>query len=98
MSSECSGETVPSVFVNDIMCCLIRLQKPVHSRLFEACADPEDGAGGTCTPLLTHTCHQCELWEHSGPVVECLTRDREAASSSLIGVTALSSLSKTHLS
>ena len=54
MSSECSGETVPSVFVNDIMCCLIRLQKPVHSRLFEACADPEDGAGGKGT-FAKHT-------------------------------------------
>ena len=28
-------------------------------------------------------------WEHSGSVVECLTRDREAAGSSLTGVTAL---------
>ena len=36
--------------------------------------------------------------ERSGSVVECLTRDRGAASSSLIGVTALWSLSKTHLS
>ena len=34
----------------------------------------------------------------SGSVVECLTRDRRAAGSSLIGVTALWSLSKTHLS
>ena len=36
--------------------------------------------------------------ERSDSVVECLTRDREAAGSSLIGVTALWSLSKTHLS
>ena len=36
--------------------------------------------------------------ERSGSVVECLTRDREAAGSSLIGVTALWSLSKKHLS
>ena len=34
----------------------------------------------------------------SGSVVECLTRDRRAAGSSLTGVTALWSLSKTHLS
>ena len=34
----------------------------------------------------------------SGSVVECLTRDREAVGSSLTGVTALWSLSKTHLS
>ena len=37
-------------------------------------------------------------WERSGSVVECLTRDRRAAGSSLTGVTALWSLSKTHLS
>ena len=36
-------------------------------------------------------------WERSGSVVECLTRDRRAAGSSLTGVTALWSLSKTHL-
>ena len=37
-------------------------------------------------------------WERSGSVVECLTRDRGAAGSSLTGVTVLWSLSKTHLS
>ena len=36
--------------------------------------------------------------ECSGSVVECLTRDRRVAGSSLTGVTALWSLSKTHLS
>ena len=36
--------------------------------------------------------------ERSGSVVECLTRDRRAASLSLTGATALWSLSKTHLS
>ena len=36
--------------------------------------------------------------ERSGSVVECLTRDREATGSSLTCVTALWSLSKTHLS
>ena len=35
--------------------------------------------------------------ERSGLVVECLTQDRRAAGSSLTGVTALWSLSKTHL-
>ena len=34
--------------------------------------------------------------EHSGSVVECLTRDRRAVGSSLTGVTVLWSLSKTH--
>ena len=38
------------------------------------------------------------MWERSGSVVKCLTRDRMAAGSSLTGVTALWSLSKTHLS
>ena len=36
--------------------------------------------------------------ERSGSVVECLTRDRRAVGSSLTAVTALWSLSKTHLS
>ena len=36
--------------------------------------------------------------EHSGSVVECLTRDQEAAGLSLSGATVLWSLSKTHLS
>ena len=40
-----------------------------------------------------------KLWrERNGSVVECLTRDRRAAGSSLTGITALWSLSKTHLS
>ena len=38
------------------------------------------------------------VWERSGSVVECLTLDRGAAGLSLTGVTALWSLSKTHLS
>ena len=41
---------------------------------------------------------KCTHRERSGSVVECLTRDRRAAGSSLTGVTALWSLSKTHLS
>ena len=43
--------------------------------------------------LRTHT-HR----ERSGSVLECLTRDLRAAGSSLTSVTALWSLSKTHLS
>ena len=39
-----------------------------------------------------------DIRERNGSVVECLTRDRGAAGSSLTGVTALWSLSKTHLS
>ena len=41
---------------------------------------------------------KCAHRERSGSVVECLTRDRGAAGSSLTGVTALWSLSETHLS
>ena len=50
--------------------------------------------------LLCSNDHSMSLfsWERSGSVVECLTRDRRAAGSSLTGVTALWSLSKTHLS
>ena len=39
-----------------------------------------------------------ESREGSGSVVECLNQDRGATGSSLTGVTALLSLSKTHLS
>ena len=38
------------------------------------------------------------LRERSGSMVDCLTRDRRVPGSSLTGVTALWSLSKTHLS
>ena len=41
---------------------------------------------------------QSSIREGSGSVVECLTRDRGVAGSSLTGVTLLWSLSKTHLS
>ena len=43
-------------------------------------------------------CSKTNGRERSGSVVECLTRDRRAAGSSLTGVTPLWSLSKTHLS
>ena len=45
-----------------------------------------------------HDYQSAMMREGSGSVVECLTRDRRAAGSSLTGVTALWSLSKTHLS
>ena len=47
---------------------------------------------------IPSTVFSLKLRERSGSVVECLTRDRRAAGSSLTGVTALLSLSKTHLS
>ena len=48
----------------------------------------------SCNIKITYVTHG----ERSGSVVECLTRDRRAAGSSLTGVTALWCLSKTHLS
>ena len=49
----------------------------------------------TCTVLMDHV---NMFRERSGSVVECLARDRRAAGSSFTCVTALWSLSKTHLS
>ena len=67
-----------------------------------------------CYSMMCHVTFHIILWtvcvngrfhvstlfvrERSGSVVECLTRDRRAAGSSLTGVTALWFLSKTHLS
>ena len=50
---------------------------------------------GACS---IRACSISKLRERSGSVVECLTRDRRAAGSSLTGVTALQALSKTYLS
>ena len=49
--------------------------------------------------IIKHT-HTCPISsrERSGSVVECLTQDQMAVGSSLTSVTALWSLSKTHLS
>ena len=46
----------------------------------------------------TETVKILKKWGRSGSVVECLTRDRGAAGSSLTSVTALWSFSKTHVS
>ena len=52
-----------------------------------------------CIIILYYKCQiMCCFKERSGSVVECLTRDRGAAGSSLTDVTALWSMSKTHLS
>ena len=50
---------------------------------------------GLCMSLVLGPIAQ---WECCGSMVECLTQDRGAAGLSLTGVTALWSLSKTHLS
>ena len=52
-----------------------------------------------CVFPIMHFCIYSQyLWERSDSVVECLIRDRGAAGLSLTRVTALWSLSKTHLS
>ena len=40
-------------------------------------------------PPIEHTCYCVYFSERSGSVVECLTRDRGAARSSLTGITVL---------
>ena len=59
--------------------------------LWSACAHVQSCQSFKCSEIF-------KLRERSGSVVECLTRDRGDAGSSLIGVTALWSLCKTHLS
>ena len=49
-------------------------------------------------PLVNLKGPRIRCRERCGSVVECLTQDRGAPGSSLTGVTALQSLSKTHLS
>ena len=56
------------------------------------------GVNNKSTDQPVHLGRMIRVRERSGSVVECLTRDRRAAGSSLTGVTALWSLSKTHLS
>ena len=59
-----------------------------------------DFAGAMEDISVTYSVYDSETQcrERSGSVVECLTRDRRAAGSSLTGVTALWSLSQTCLS
>ena len=58
---------------------------------------PEKPDEDTDEPVM-NIAQTLNIWERSGSVVDCLTRDRGAAGSSLTGVTALWSLSKIHLS
>ena len=41
------------------------------------------GGGGDSDPLQIYKAQQKMVWEHSGSVVECLTRDQRAMGSSL---------------
>ena len=63
--------------------------------------DPDQTApiGAVCSgfTLFASILNSSVMRERSGSVVECLNCDRGGAGSSLIGVTALWSLSKTHL-
>ena len=83
----CLSNMHPKTLIN----CLINL-KPLFRALFLPMY--------TLSILLSYqlVVLTLEIREHSSSVVECLTRDRRAAGSSLTGVTALWSLSKTHLS
>ena len=69
----------------------------VHQNRIELVATDNSIKQSKCLITLFVITHS-EIRQRSGSVVECLTRDRRAAGSSLIGVTALWSLSKTHLS
>ena len=63
--------------------------------------DPDQTApiGAVCSgfTLFASIFNSSVMRERSGSVVECLTPDRGGAGSSLTGVNALWSLSKTHL-
>ena len=62
-------------------------------------AKKEAGAGYKLSLLVSSANNLSKQFgERSGSVVECSTQDRKAAGSSLTGITALWSLSKTHLS
>ena len=69
----------------------------VHQNRIELVATDNSIKQSKCLITLFVITHS-EIRERSGSVVECLTRDRRAAGSSLTGVTALWSLSKTYLS
>ena len=58
----------------------------------------QNSKNSPCKPLMVYPFYYMAIWEGSGSEVECLPRDRRATGSSLTGVTALWSLSKTHLS
>ena len=68
------------------------LYRLFHISVEESCIDYFTYLWRSLVQTILH------MRERSGSVVECLTRDRRVAGSSLTGVTALWSLSKTHLS
>ena len=92
---ECSGSVVE---------CLTREREAAGSSLTGIYKDTVKSCATIQLYILYYACKfrnkiLFDLYrECSGSVVECLTREREAAGSSLTGVTALLSLSKTHLS
>ena len=70
-------------------------------RLYNVYANHTSNSGFDRTSAIFYSLPNNEwgegVWERSGSMVECLTRDREAAGSSLTGVTALWSLSEDHI-
>ena len=89
----------------DRLCRRLRVTSKAHAfeaeheraRLREECLSPHHKSQGFLCLYNILNYDKIDR-ERSGSVVECLTRDRGAAGSSLIGVTALWSFSKTHLS
>ena len=83
--------------LDDVIVQGIENAKQVYNMYVSTCILLLEGKGH-CRIFRSSKFGNFQRWERSGSVVECLTRDREAAGSSLTGVTALWSLSKTHLS
>ena len=73
------------------------MKNTTHQHLKQKLSVPIDKDGKIHSALMVDKSTKFS-WERNGSVVECLTRDQEAEGSSLNGVTALWSLSKTYLS
>ena len=72
-----------------MLICFFSVVEPAVSIAFTLCLQ------SYCICIIRSHCYEGEL---SGSVVESSTRDQRAAGSSLTSITALWSLSKTHLS
>ena len=90
---------------NNVVCATSKASdQPAHTCIFKT--EPgkldikrhEPGILFISLPIVSLFKISIMTWEGSGSVVECLTQDRKAMGSSLTGVTALWSLSKTHSS
>ena len=72
-----------TVYINERLCCWLLSDRVAHSNSLHMFPNDTD----LFNPVTSQALWKC--WERSGSVVECLTRDRSAAGSSLIGVNAL---------